>query len=106
VVTQFGKVIGAPKTEPGLYFRIPFIPEYQLFPQEPAGLGRRSRSNPTLDKTFIWVDAFARWKIVDSIKFFQTVNNVVSAMGRLDDIIDPAVRNFITSYPLIGKRFV
>jgi len=25
----------------------------------------------------------------------------VSAMGRLDDIIDPAVRNFITSYPLI-----
>jgi len=56
---------------------------------------------PTLDKTFIYVDAFARWKIVDPLKFFQTVNNVVGALARLDDIIDPAVRNFITSYSLI-----
>jgi len=56
---------------------------------------------PTLDKTFIWVDTFARWKIVDPLKFFETVNNVIAGLGRLDDIIDPAVRNFITSYPLI-----
>jgi membrane protease subunit HflC len=54
-----------------------------------------------LDKTYIWVDVFARWKIVDPVKFFQTVNNTVSAQGRLDDIIDPATRNFITSYRLI-----
>jgi len=47
------------------------------------------------------VDAFARWKIVDPLKFFQTVNNMAGAMGRLDDIIDSAVRNFVTSYPLI-----
>ena len=56
---------------------------------------------PTLDKTFIWVDTFARWKITDPIKFFQTVNNQFSAVGKLNDIIDPAVRNFITSYSLI-----
>jgi modulator of FtsH protease HflC len=54
-----------------------------------------------LEKTYIWVDAFARWRIVDPIKFFQTVNNTISAMGRLDDILDPAVRNFVTSYTLI-----
>jgi len=47
------------------------------------------------------VDTFARWKIVDPLKFFETVNNVIGAQARLDDIIDPAVRNFITSYPLI-----
>ena len=56
---------------------------------------------PTLDKTFIYVDTFARWKIVNPLKFFETVNNVMGAQARLDDIIDPAVRNFITSYPLI-----
>jgi len=56
---------------------------------------------PTLDKTFIWVDTFARWKITDPVKFFQTVNNQFSAIGKLNDIIDPAVRNFITSYSLI-----
>jgi len=47
------------------------------------------------------LDTFARWKIVDPLKFFETANNVVNALGRLDDIIDPAVRNFITSYSLI-----
>jgi membrane protease subunit HflC len=47
------------------------------------------------------VDTFARWRIVDSIKFFQTVNNTTSAQGRLDDIIDPAVRNLITENRLI-----
>jgi len=46
------------------------------------------------------VDTFARWKIVAPLKFFQTVNNVTGALSRLDDIIDAAVRNLITSYPL------
>jgi membrane protease subunit HflC len=56
---------------------------------------------PTLDKTYIYVDTFARWKIVDPLIFFQAVSNVTGALGRLDDIIDPAVRNFVTSFPLI-----
>jgi membrane protease subunit HflC len=47
------------------------------------------------------VDTFARWKIVDPVKFFQTVNNRFNAVGKLNDIIDPAVRNFITSHHLI-----
>jgi membrane protease subunit HflC len=101
VVTQFGKVIGAPKTEPGLYFKIPFIQNTNYFPKNLQLWDGDPGQIPTLDKTYIWVDAFARWKIVDPIKFFQTVNNTLSALGRLDDIIDPAVRNFITSYRLI-----
>ena len=101
VVTQFGKVIGNPKTEPGLYFRLPFIQNTNYFPKNLLSWDGDPGQIPTLDKTFIWVDTFARWKIVDPVKFFQTLNNTVSAMGRLDDIIDPAVRNFITSYPLI-----
>ena len=101
IVTQFGRVIGNPKTEPGLYFRIPFIQNTNYFPKNLLAWDGDPGQIPTLDKTFIWVDTFARWKIVDPVKFFQTVNNTISAMGRLDDIIDPAVTNFITSYPLI-----
>jgi membrane protease subunit HflC len=101
VITQFGKVIGKPKTDPGLYFKIPFIQNATYFPKNLLEWDGDPGQIPTLDKTYIWVDTFARWKIVDPVKFFQTVNNTVSAMGRLDDIIDPAVRNFITSYPLI-----
>ena len=47
------------------------------------------------------MDSFARWKIVDPIKFIQTVNNESSAIDRLNGIIDPAVRNLITSHPLV-----
>lgn len=101
IVTQFGKVVGDPKTDPGLYFKIPFIQNVNSFPKNILAWDGDPGQIPTLEKTYIWVDTFARWKIVDPIKFFQTVNNTVSALGRLDDIIDPAVRNFITSYKLI-----
>ena len=101
IVTQFGKVIGVPKTTPGLYFRVPFIQNINFFPKNLLRWDGDPGQIPTLDKTFIYVDPFARWRIVDPIKFFQTVNNTTSALARLDDIIDPAVRNFITSYRLI-----
>ena len=101
VVTQFGRVVGDPKLAPGLYFKVPLIQEATYFPKTLLQWDGDPGQIPTLDKTFIWVDVFARWKIVDPLKFFQTVNNTVSAQGRLDDIIDPATRNFITSYRLI-----
>ncbi|MFH1241619.1 MAG: protease modulator HflC [Pseudomonadota bacterium] len=101
VITQFGKAIGKPKTEPGLYFKIPIIQQANYFPKNLLEWDGDPGQVPTLDKTFIWVDTFARWKIVNPLKFFETVSNVVGALARLDDIIDAAVRNFITSYPLI-----
>jgi len=101
VVTRFGKVVGTPKKDPGLYFRVPFIDKPTAFPKTLLEWDGDPGQIPTLDKTYIWVDTFARWKITDPIKFFQTVNNTTSALGRLDDIIDPAVRNFITSNRLI-----
>jgi membrane protease subunit HflC len=101
VVTQFGRVVGSPKTAPGLYFRIPFIQNTNFFPKNLLMWDGDPGQIPTSEKTYIWVDAFARWRIVDPVKFFQTVNNTVSAQGRLDDIIDPAIRNFVTSYRLI-----
>ena len=101
VVTQFGKVVGKTKVDSGLYFKIPFIQHTTYFPKNLLEWDGDPGQIPTLDKTYIWVDTFARWKIVDSIKFFQTVNNTTSAQGRLDDIIDPAVRNLITENKLI-----
>jgi len=101
VITQFGKAIGDSKTDPGLYFKVPFIQRATYFPKILLEWDGDPGQIPTLDKTFIWVDTFARWKIVDPLKFFETVNNVYAGLGRLDDIIDPAVRNFVTSYPLI-----
>jgi membrane protease subunit HflC len=101
VITQFGRIIGEPKKDPGLKFKIPFIQKANFFAKNLLDWDGDSGQIPTLDKTFIWVDTFARWKITDPIKFFQTVNNRFNAIGKLNDIIDPAVRNFITSNSLI-----
>ncbi|MBF0202878.1 MAG: protease modulator HflC [Desulfamplus sp.] len=101
VITQFGKVVGDPVMTPGLNFKVPFIQKATYFPKNLQVWDGDPGQIPTKDKTFIWVDTFARWKIVDPIKYFQTVNNMTTAKGRLDDIIDPAVRNFITSYRLV-----
>ncbi|QTA92774.1 protease modulator HflC [Desulfonema magnum] len=100
VLTRFGKVVRT-RIEPGLDFKIPILEKANYFPKNLQEWDGDPGQIPTLDKTYIWVDAFARWKIVDPVKFFQTVSNMYSAIGRLDDIIDPAVRNFITSYSLI-----
>jgi len=102
VITQFGRIIGDPKVDPGLKFKIPFIQKANYFAKNLLGWDGDPGQIPTLDKTFIWVDTFARWKIVDPITFFQTVNNRFNAVGKLNDIIDPAVRNAITSHRLIS----
>jgi len=101
VVTQFGKIVRTPIVEPGLYFKVPLFQLATFFPKNLLQWDGEPGQIPTLDKTFLYVDPFARWKIVDPIKFFQTVNNVNSALSRLEDIIDPAVRNSISPYPLI-----
>lgn len=101
VITQFGKVVGDPVTEPGLKFKLPFLQKANVFAKNLLIWDGIPGQVPTQDKTYIYVDSFARWKIVDPVKFFQTVNNEMSAIDRLNGIIDPAVRNLITSYPLV-----
>ncbi|MBN2467083.1 MAG: protease modulator HflC [Deltaproteobacteria bacterium] len=101
VITQFGKPVGEPIAEPGLKGKIPVIQAVNRFPKNLLEWDGDPGQIPTLDKTFIWVDAFARWRITDPLQFFRTVNNESGALRKLDDIIDPAVRNFITSYHLI-----
>jgi membrane protease subunit HflC len=101
VLTQFGRIVGEPIQNPGLRFKLPFIQKTNYFQKNLLEWIGDPGQIPTLDKTFIWVDTFARWKIVDPIRFFQTVNNRLSATSRLNDIIDPSVRNAITSHRLI-----
>jgi len=101
LITQFGRVVGKPVISPGLKFKLPFLQKANSFPKNLLTWDGDPGQVPTKDKTYIWVDTFARWKIVDPIKYFQTVTNEIAAIERLDDLIDPAMRNLITSYPLV-----
>lgn len=101
VITQFGRIVGDAKTTPGLKFKIPFIQKVNYFPKILLEWDGDPGQIPTKDKTYIWVDTFARWRISDPIVYFQTVKDEFSALKRLDDIIDPAMRDLISAYPLV-----
>ncbi len=101
VITQFGRIMGDAKKTPGLKFKVPFIQKVNSFPKNLLEWDGDPGQIPTKDKTYIWVDTFARWRISDPVVYFQTVKDEFSALKRLDDIIDPAMRDLISAYPLV-----
>lgn len=101
VITRFSKVSRVALT-PGLHFKLPFIEKAITYPKNLQAWNGDPGQIPTKDKTYIWVDPFARWKIVNPVRFFETIGiDSRMATNRLNEIIDPAVRNLITSNPLI-----
>ena len=100
VITRFEKVNRIIK-DPGLNFKLPIIEKIIIFPKNLQEWDGDPGQVPTKDKTYIWIDTFARWRIVDPATFLKTIKNLSFAKQRLDEIIDPAVRNFITSNRLI-----
>jgi membrane protease subunit HflC len=101
IITQFGKPVGDAITEPGLHFKLPFIQATNYFPKNLLEWDGDPGQIPTMDKTFIWVDAFARWRITDPLMYYKAVRIESAAQKKLDDILDAATYNFITSYHLI-----
>ncbi|MCD6473218.1 protease modulator HflC [Candidatus Aerophobetes bacterium] len=100
VITQFGEPIGKPITQPGLHFKTPFIQKVNYFDKRIQEWDGKPTQVPTKDKKYIWIDTTARWKIVDALKFLQTTGSTRVILARLDDIIDSATRNQITSHLL------
>ncbi|MFW6347248.1 MAG: protease modulator HflC [Cyclonatronaceae bacterium] len=101
IVTQFGKPVGDPITEPGLHFKIPFIQVVQFFDRRFLEWDGDANQIPTSDKKFIFVDTFARWHITDPLQFFLRLRDERGAQSRLDDILDGETRNAVASNELI-----
>jgi membrane protease subunit HflC len=101
VLTQFGKPVGEPVTEPGLYFKLPFIQEVNRFDKRFLEWDGERNQLPTRDKRFIFVDTYARWRISEPLKFFQRLRDEQGAQSRLDDILDGETRNVIARHDLI-----
>lgn len=101
VITLFSKVNRTVQL-PGLHFKLPFVERKIAYPNNLQEWDGDPGEIPTKDKTYIYVDTFARWKIVDPVLFFRTIGMEAKlATSRLNEIIDPAVRNLITSNRLI-----
>jgi membrane protease subunit HflC len=101
IITQFGDPVGDPVTEPGLHFKVPFIQRVNVFEKRFLEWDGNPNQVPTRDKRFIWVDTYARWRIVDPLLFFQRLRDERGAQSRLDDILDGETRNAVARYDLI-----
>ena len=100
IVTRFGKPVGD-ICMPGLHFKVPFIEDAFYFESRILKWDGDPNQITTKEKKYIWVDATARWKIKDPLKFFRTVANISGAQSRLDDIIDSVVRDSVSSNYLV-----
>ena len=97
VITQFGRPIGKAVTEPGIYFKIPFIQVANYFEKRYMEWNGDPNQVPTKGKKFIYVDTYARWQITDPLQFFKRLTNERGAQSRIDDILDGDTRNFIAN---------
>ena len=99
IVLQFGdprKVV----TKPGLQFKIPFIQDAVFLDSRLLNLDPQPEEMILSDQKRIIVDSFARYNIVDPLKFYQTVRNETTFSDRFGRIINAAVRGVIAKYSL------
>lgn len=101
VITQFGKPIGDPILDPGIHIKVPFLQKTNTFDKRFLEWDGDPNQIPTKDKRFIWVDTYARWRIVDPLLFFQRLRDERGAQSRLDDILDGETRNAVANHDLV-----
>lgn len=101
VVTQFGAPVGTPVTEAGLKLKTPFIQDVRFFEKRVMIWDGDPNQIPTNDKTFVYIDATARWRISDALRFLQAVNNVTRAQTILDDLLDSTIRDMVNKNDLV-----
>ena len=101
ILTQFGKPVGGAVTQPGLHLKVPFIQMVRRLDKRWLEYDGDPNQIPTKDKKYIWVDAYARWRIQDPLRFYQAVGDERGGQTRLDDIVDGQTRNAVASYDLI-----
>ena len=101
IITQFGRPVGDPVITPGLKMKIPFLQKANYFDKRFLEWDGDPNEVPTKDKRFLFVDTYARWRIVDPLLFFQRLRDERGAQSRLDDILDGETRNTVANYDLI-----
>ncbi len=91
IVVQLGKPVRT-ITEPGLKFKIPFIQDVIQFDKRLLDYDSAPQDVVTKDKKTLVIDNFAKWRIVEPLKFYEAFRTQRAARSRLDDIIYSELR--------------
>ncbi len=87
-------------TEPGLYFKIPFLQKVRYFSNQLLDNDSKPTEVITKDKKNLLIDNFTMFRITDPLKFLETVRGENGARARLDDIIYSELRVEIGTHDL------
>ena len=96
LVLEFGK----PKrvvTHPGLNWKVPLVETVDIFDKRILDLDTATQEVTASDQKRLLVDAFARFKIVDPLKFYQTLRLETGVRSRMGPIIESALRRALGS---------
>jgi membrane protease subunit HflC len=99
IITQLGKYV-ADVNEPGLHFKVPFLQSVHKFEDRVLEYDAAAAPIITSDKKHLVIDNYARWRIVDPLKLYQTVRDVSGAQEKLDDIVFSEIREEIARHTL------
>ncbi|MGC5781440.1 protease modulator HflC [Methylobacterium sp. NFXW15] len=99
LVLQFGRVravLNATGEEkPGLYFKVPFAETVVVFDKRVLDLDLPVQTILTADRQNLEVDAFARYRILDPLRFYQSVGNIGLANQRLQSFTNSSLRSVL-----------
>ena len=101
MITQFGAPVGEPKTEAGFKLKLPFVQDVNYFDKKVQIWDGDPNQIPTNDKTYVYLDVTARWRITNALQYMQAVKTEARAQSLLDDIIDGTVRDMVNKNDLI-----
>lgn len=97
IITELGE-FKRTISKPGLSFKKPFIEKVTKFDNRILSTDAPPGEYLTLDKKRLVVDFIARWKIVDPLVFFKSVNNLFSANSRIEDIVFSEMREELATH--------
>ena len=80
-------------TEPGLHFKIPFLQNVVYYDNRLLDLDPPAQEMPLVNQLRIIVDAFARYRIIDPLKFYQTVRTEIAFRDRFGTMLNGSVRD-------------
>jgi len=95
LVLQFGDPRGAPITKPGLHWKLPFIQNVVYIDKRILNLDSPTEEIVANDRKRLVVDAYARYRIVDALKFYRAVGDPYFTNQRLQPNFVSALRNVL-----------
>ena len=99
LILQFGEPIRVIK-EPGLNFKIPLAQNVVKFDKRILLFDNSAEEIIAADKKRLIVDAFVRYKIIDPLKFYQTVRFEAALNNRLGSVVNNSLREVLGKVPL------